>query len=215
MNRSRHGFISHFFIAHTKILVVLTSCKKEKSLSRAIMVDSCFKIFRKSSCLNKNLSKSHHRDSFDSFYSNDKFAIGSGNKKCNFAANSRDNNEKQPETSSDNIITDIDYHDFVDGEADTVILRRHNRKYLYSVSTVSNDAMSSDDDDNETLDILYPLPHVKENTHERSLVDESKRIDNGRIIRYFFLLFPQKNVCAYLQHILLFFSFFIRLVRWW
>jgi hypothetical protein len=107
----------------------------------------------------------------------DKFAVSSSGetnwKKRNIGHHKYDDNH---------LITDIEtYHDAAEDDPG-VVLRRHNRKYLHSVSTVSNDALSSDDD-NETLDILFPLPHV--NTHERSLVDETKRNDkNGMIINY-------------------------------
>lgn len=39
--------------------------------------------------------------------------------------------------------------------------------------------MSSDEDDDENLDVLYPLPRV--NTHERSLTEETTRqnVENG------------------------------------
>lgn len=134
------------------------------------MVDSCFKVFRKTKCLNKKRC-----DSFESFYMNENKCTSENNggaKIYNINSNatnitnnnssSNNNNEIKTATElpSELIINDIDHHD------SEVVLRRHNRKYLHSISTVSNDAMSSDDDD-ETLDILYPLPHV--NTHERSL----------------------------------------------
>jgi hypothetical protein len=56
-----------------------------------------------------------------------------------------------------------------------VVLRRHNRCYLRSISsTVSTDAVTSDEDeDDENLDILYPLPYVS--PHERRLVEEANR----------------------------------------
>ncbi|KAG5677390.1 hypothetical protein PVAND_007153 [Polypedilum vanderplanki] len=127
------------------------------------MVDSCFKLFRKTKCLNGKSSKLQC-DSFESLYLNE-----NNNKTSSSVPVSKKYN--------DNIITDIETYHHNDMIEDGVILRRHNRKYLTSVSTVSNDALSSDDDDNETLDILYPLPHV--NTHERSLVDETKYCDKN------------------------------------
>lgn len=105
----------------------------------------------------------------DSFYMND-------SKEVKIYNGNNNNNDKA--------MNDLTIHD-TDDQDSVVVLRRHNRKYLHSFSTVSYDAMSSDDD-NETLDILYPLPHV--NTHERSFnnsngsTDDSvKPADNGMI----------------------------------
>ena len=144
------------------------------------MVDSCFKVFRKTKCLNRKRC-----DSYDSYYlKEDKCACGNNNGGAKIPnINNNNDNKVVNDLSSELIMHDMDHHD------SEVVLRRHNRKYLYSTSTVSNDAMSSDDD--ETLDILYPLPHV--NTHERSLnnsncTDDIKRIDKNGMIKKLSLL---------------------------
>jgi hypothetical protein len=134
------------------------------------MVDSCFKILRKTRC--KCLkSLQSHRESIDTFYFTEENKVHP--KKCNFATSV---------TSVDiNLINDIDYHDLdtTDENDDSlVVLRPHNRKYHYSVSSTMS-ALSTEDD-NETLDILYPLPHV--NTHERSLIDEIKALDKNGMV---------------------------------
>lgn len=131
-------------------------------------MDACFKVFRKTKCLDKD----SHRDSVDSFIlnQNSKSEQSSNvNKSCNFGMTTTTVVSEKRVSSSDNIITDIDY-DISDIDPD-VVLRRHNRKYLYSTSTISsNYGPSSDEDNNETLDILYPLPYV--NSIERSLLLE-------------------------------------------
>lgn len=128
------------------------------------MVDSCFKIFRKSKCLEKTSSKSP-RDSFDNsslFMPNneDKFATIQNHKSS--LITSINDNESQVILRSNNKAI-IDHHCDNENEytefEDQSILRPHNRrKYLYSTTstTASNDILSSDED-NETLDILYPL----------------------------------------------------------
>lgn len=156
------------------------------------MVDSCFKVFRKTKCLNRKRC-----DSYDSYYLNeDKCACGNNNnggaKISNINNNNDNSNKVVNDLSNEIVVNDMDHHD------SEVVLRRHNRKYLHSISTVSNDAMSSDDDD-ETLDILYPLPHV--NTHERSLncTDDIKRIDKNGMIKKLSLLIT--TIVPLLQYI--------------
>jgi hypothetical protein len=148
-----------------------------RELSSVIMVDSCFKLFRKSRCVSRSSSSSSHCGSFESLYLNE-----NNNKRC-FKATAVVNKKYCEKYDDDNIITDIS--DLIEDDSG-VVLRRHNRKYLTSFSSVSNDALSSDDDENkETLDILYPLPLPHVNAHERSLVDDAKRCDNnGTIINY-------------------------------
>lgn len=136
------------------------------------MVDSCFKAF-KLKCFRKSSLKSN-RDSRESIFQSDKIAINEDiwrDKKSHFASSttSIDNDKK---VTPDNGLNDLEYNG-LEAEPD-VVLRRHNRSYLRSISTTtSNDALSSDDDNNENLDILYPLPRV--NTHERTLIEEANR----------------------------------------
>lgn len=128
------------------------------------MVDSCFKAF-KLRCFRKS-STSTLRDSCESIFQSDKkISIFHDDKKPNFATCSTpihaDNNADGLEMEPD------------------VVLRRHNRTYLRSISTTTSyDAMTSEDEenDNENLDILYPLPRV--NTHDRPLIEET----NNRLI---------------------------------
>lgn len=130
------------------------------------MVDSCFKVF-KSNCFRKSSISSQR----SSVFQIDKRPISeniSKDKKFNTTANATP-------IDTDKTLSydcDVEYSTF---ELDpNVILRRHNRFYLRSVSaTTSCDAMSSEEDDNENLDILYPLPRV--NTHERALSEESNQ----------------------------------------
>lgn len=142
------------------------------------MVDSCFKLF-KAKCFRKSSLKTL-RDSRESIFEDDKIAINENNshdKKYNFAI-STTSFDIDIKVKPDNIINEMEHQQGLEVEPD-VILRRHNRRYLRSVSTTtSNDAMSSDEDD-ENLDVLYPLPRV--NTHERSLTEETTRqnVDNG------------------------------------
>ena len=147
-------------------------CDKKKATQ---MVDSCFKLFR---------SKWYRRecairDSNESIFENEKCAINSCDKKFNFDINtttatvaSIDNAKKvkadREVVEAEQVCLDVEH----------VVLRRHNRAYLRSISTTtSNDAISSDDDvdDDENLDILYPLP--RDNTHERPL-EEGNRQNN-------------------------------------
>jgi hypothetical protein len=115
------------------------------------MVDSCFRTF-KFKCFRKS-SVNSLRDSRESIFQSDK-------------------NEKisHDDTKVDATLTDNDL-ELEHG----VVLRRHNRTYLHSISTTTSyDAMSSGDEADEvaeTLDVLYPLPRVK--THERTLVEEA------------------------------------------
>jgi hypothetical protein len=115
------------------------------------MVDSCFRTF-KFKCFRKS-SASSLRDSYESIFQTDK-------------------NEKfsHDDTKVDATLTDNDL-ELEHG----VVLRRHNRTYLHSISTTTSyDAMSSGDEADEvaeTLDVLYPLPRVK--AHERTLVEEA------------------------------------------
>lgn len=123
------------------------------------MVDSCFKIFRKSKCLD-NKSSDSHRGSFDTsslFATNqeEKLAVTQNNKSSLITPII--DNENQTILRGNKAI--IDHHfdnenEYTDFD-DISILRPHNRrKYLYS--TTSTDMLSSDED-SETLDILYPL----------------------------------------------------------
>lgn len=144
------------------------------------MVDSCFKLF-KAKCFRKSSLKTL-RDSRESVFEDDKNERINENilhdKKYNFDVTTTSFDTKI-KVKPDNIINESEYHQGIEMEPD-VILRRHNRRYLRSVSTTnSNDAMSSDEDEDENLDILYPLPRV--NTHERSLTEEANRqtVDNG------------------------------------
>lgn len=143
------------------------------------MVDSCFKLF-KVKCFRKASLKTV-RDSRESVFEDEKIAINeydSHDKKYNFAL-STTSFDIVRKIEPESIINEKQNQLGIEVEPD-VILRRHNRAYLRSVSTTtSNDAMSSDEDDDENLDVLYPLPRV--NTHERSLTEESTRqtVDNG------------------------------------
>lgn len=129
------------------------------------MVDSCFKIFSKSKCLKGSSSKSH-RDSLDnsSLFAPDdgeKLAV-TQNHKSRLITPLIDSGS-QGRLRSDRAIIDQpsdNENEFTEFDGDDLsILRPHNRrKYLYSTTstTASNDILSSDED-NETLDILYPL----------------------------------------------------------
>lgn len=128
------------------------------------MVDSCFKIF-KAKCFRRAIIA----ESRESVFEDDKNAT-SDKKQPNFdsSAPSIDNEKKGKAEHTE-------YKSLLDCEPE-VILRRHNRRVIRSISeTTSNDAMSSDEegDDDENLDILYPLPRVS--THERSLIEEGTR----------------------------------------
>lgn len=121
------------------------------------MVDSCFRTF-KFKCFRKSTVNSL-RDSRESIFQSDKNEkISHDDKKLNFT------------TCSTPIATDNEL-ELEHG----VVLRRHNRTYLHSISTTTSyDAMSSGDEADEvaeTLDVLYPLPRVK--THERPLAEEA------------------------------------------
>lgn len=133
------------------------------------MVDSCFKVFKNARCLRKASLKSQ-RNSLDSIFNNDKILVTENNlrdkKRENFGTvvNSTDN-EKDHRNMEHS----------VDVEPD-VVLRRHNRHYLQSISTTTSDAMSSDED-YENLDVLYPLPHVS--SHDRSGIEETNQYDKN------------------------------------
>lgn len=123
------------------------------------MVDSCFKVFRKSKCFDKNSLKSH-RDSFDSYMANNEYKIAQNNHKSTTS-----DNENSAILRSDNTIIDHHYDDD-DGMnefecVDQSILRPHNRRtYHYSItSTIASNDMQFSDEDDETLDVLYPLRH--------------------------------------------------------
>lgn len=143
------------------------------------MVDSCFRVF-KLKCFRKS-SINALRDSRESIFQSEKNAnIFQGDKKPNFATCAIPIDKK---LAADNGYDGLELEP-------GVVLRRHNRFYLRSISsttTTSNDAMSSDDEnyyDDETLDVLYPLPGV--NTHERPLIEEANNrptVDdkNGRV----------------------------------
>lgn len=139
------------------------------------MVDSCFKVFH-AKCFRKSSIKTH-RDSCDSIFQNDKSAMTNAeqDKKLNFTHSHRatpiDSDRK---AASDRII--------YEGELEPdVVLRRHDPPYRYlqrSISAAtSHDATSSDDDENENLDVLYPLPYV--NTHERILEEANRQVDKN------------------------------------
>lgn len=103
----------------------------------------------------------------------EKMAGSDDRKKFDFSTNvtSFDNDDKK--VKADKLSADNEYQNLLEMEPE-VVLRRHNRQYLRSISTTtSNDAMSSDDDDDETLDMLSPLPRVS--IHERSLSEEVNR----------------------------------------
>lgn len=132
------------------------------------MVDSCFKIFKTKWFRKSSLQML--RDSRESVFEADKNSMSENilrDKKHNFDvdATSIDNAKRAKADCSE-----------LDWEIDSgVVLRRHNRRYLRSISTtVSTDAMTSDEDeDDENLDVLYPLPYVS--PHERTLVEEANR----------------------------------------
>lgn len=132
------------------------------------MVDSCFKMF-KTKCFGKS-SMQVLRDSRESVFEGDKNSMNESvfrDKKPNFDTDATSiDNAKRARADCNELDFKID---------SGVVLRRHNRCYLRSISTtVSTDAMSSDEDDeDENLDILYPLPYVS--PHERALVEEANR----------------------------------------
>lgn len=135
------------------------------------MVDSCFKVFRVK-CFRKSSVKTN-RESRESIFQSDKNAINDNvlHDKKNHFDRSTTSIDSDKKVNYERSINDFEYG--LEMEPD-VVLRRQNRPYLRSISTTtSNDAMSSDEDDNENLDILYPLPRV--NTHERSLIEEANR----------------------------------------
>ena len=129
------------------------------------MVDSCFKVFR-AKCFRKPSLKSL-RDSRESFFENDKNAINnsiSHDKKIYLDTNSTsiDNDKK---AKADNAMNELEHQHELEIEPQ-VILRRPNRLYLRSISSnASNDVISSDDEEDENLDVLYPLPHVNNNDY--------------------------------------------------
>lgn len=144
---------------------------------RIVMADSCFELFRVK-CFRKSSITSR-----ESIFQIDKSVINENvlhDKKSDNFANSLNSIGGDKRATSDKRRDDIEYHG-LKSEPD-VVLRRHNRFYLRSISaTSSNDALSSDEDDSENLDILFPLPRV--NTYERSLSEEANRqvvdINNG------------------------------------
>lgn len=129
------------------------------------MVDAFFKLC-KVNCFGKATPDADSNDSV--FESADKTAAKLSDQKA-INATSLDSNRK---VRADNSTADVEYQNLLEMEPE-VVLRRHNRQYLRSISTTSNDAMSSEEDDDETLDILSPLPRVS--THERSLTEEPNR----------------------------------------
>lgn len=162
------------------------------------MVDSCFKAFKLKSlkCFRKSSIKTL-RDSRESIFQPDKNAINENiyrDKKFNFATSSApslDNNDKK--IRNDNGESE---HHSLEMETETesdVMLRRHHRLYLHSISTTTSyDAMSSDGefDSEENLDVLYPLPGL--NPHEWSLNedDSQQNVDNklGKVDFYTVLM---------------------------
>lgn len=69
-------------------------------------------------------------------------------------------NENSTILRSDNTIIDHHYDDDEFECVDqSVILRPHNqRTYHYSITSTTSNDMQFSDEDNETLDVLYPLP---------------------------------------------------------
>jgi hypothetical protein len=138
------------------------------------MVDSCLKVF-KLKCFRKS-SINTLRDSHDSIFQNDKNAnIFHDDKKLNFTTCATPIDKK---VATDNGIDGLEL------EAN-VVLRRHNRTYLRSISTTTgNDVITSDDeddDDSEILDVLFPLPRSRTssvNTHERPLIEDANNRPN-------------------------------------
>lgn len=137
------------------------------------MVDSCFKVFRKSKCFDKNSLKSP-RDSFDdSYMANNEAKIAQKNHK------SSSDNENSA-ILRDNTIIDHHYDDDdgmneFDECVDQSVLRPHNRgrTYHYSItSTIASNDISDEED--ETLDILYPLRQ-----NERTLIANENFDANG------------------------------------
>lgn len=119
------------------------------------MSDSCFRLFR-SKCFRSDAP----RDSFESIFEYEKCGKASHDKKTSFdiAATPIDS-EKKVRADSEN---GEPPQPSVEAEP-AVILRRPDRLYLRSISTVTS--LSSDDDDDENLDVLYPLPTPS--PHER------------------------------------------------
>jgi hypothetical protein len=138
------------------------------------MVDSCFKIFKTKWFRKSSLQVL--RDSRESVFESDKNLMNENifrDKKLNFDVDATSiDNAKRAKVDCSQLDLDFDSR---------VVLRRHNRCYLRSISsTVSTDAVTSDEDeDDENLDILYPLPYVS--PHERALVEDANRqtgVDN-------------------------------------
>lgn len=126
------------------------------------MTDSCFKLFR-SKCCRSAVSV---RDSCESIFESGKCGKHSLEKKpsLDIAATPIDNG-KRVKADSDF----VEALQFPSAEVEAaVILRRPNRLYLRSISTVTS--LSSDDDgDDENLDVLYPLPTPS--PHERPALE--------------------------------------------
>lgn len=137
------------------------------------MVDSCFKLFR-SKCYRKSSVMAGSRESI---YEHEKWANPVHDKKSDFDISATSIGNTTRRAKDDNRVSESEQQLCL--EVEPVILRRHPRSYLRSVSTTtSNDAMSSDDDgEDEIFDVLYPLPRV--NTHERSLTGEESIRQNA------------------------------------
>lgn len=115
------------------------------------MTDSCFKLFR-SKCFRASV-----RDSRESIFEYEKCEKPS----LDIAAAPIDNKKVRADSESAEAPQQV-----VETEP-AVILRRPNRLYLRSISTVTS--LSSDDEDDENLDVLYPLPTPS--PHERPALD--------------------------------------------
>lgn len=129
------------------------------------MTDSCFKLFR-SKCFRSGTSV---RDSCESIFECGK---NSRDKKPTFdiTATPIDNDVKKVKADS-GIGEPLPS---VEVEPAAVILRRPNRLYLRSISTVTS--LSSDDDgDDENLDVLHPLPTPS--PHERPPLEFGLMLD--------------------------------------
>ena len=147
------------------------------------MVDSCLKAF-KFKCFRKS-AVSSMQDSRESVFQSDKSLKAPHNDKTfNFT------------TCAAPTVVDNDL-ELEHG----VVLRRHNRTYLHSISTTTSyDAMSSGDEADEvgeTLDVLYPLPRVK--THERPLAEETNNRPgaddkNGKMDLFINLAMPSRII---------------------
>lgn len=133
------------------------------------MVDSCFKVF-KVNCFGKASSIADSSESV--LEANDKTAIKlRDNKQINFTTNATSfDNDRKVKADKNNVSADTEYQNLLEMEPE-VVLRRHNRQYLRSISTTSYEAITSEEDDDETLDILSPLP--RDSVHEWSFSEEA------------------------------------------